>query len=477
MGGIAAALRLRARGAEVTVLESCPDAGGRARAFTFDGHRFDAGPTVITAPYLFSELFTLFGKRLADYVELRALDPVWYRYQFDDGMTCDYGPRAFFLEQLATHFPEEVDGYRTLYDKAEELFALGYEQLADQPFDRLSTMLAYLPQMIRHQGYRSVYALISRHIRNPRLRRMLATPPLLLGGNPKQASAIYFLIHILEQRYGVHYAIGGTAALLEALLRLAEEEGVTIRYDTQVIGFDWQDHTLQGVRCADGMQYACDRVVYNGDPVTLYQELLPASAQSLFTRLRTRFHSLSMGLLVIYFATDRRYDTIAHHTIGLSDDYDAVLADLFRHRQNPQGICYYLHRPAATDPQAAPADMDLFYVLAPLPPMPAKNTPAADYDGEARRVMAHLDATVLPGLQQACNLQRHISPPYFANTLHSTRGAGFSLQPTLTQSAWARYHNQDGYFHNLHLVGAGVHPGAGLPGTLNSAKVLDRLLA
>lgn len=476
LGGLAAALRLRARGAEVRLLESAPDAGGRARRFSFDGHQFDAGPTVITAPYLFAELFALFGKRIEDYVEIRPLNPVWYRFRFEDGGHCDYGPQPFFLEQIGEHFPAEIDNYRRLYAKAEEIFALGYERLADQPFHQPGAMLRYLPHIIRHQGYRSVYGLIARYIRSPQLRRMLATPPLLLGGNPKQASAIYFLIHVLEQRYGVHYAMGGTTALIDALLMLAHEEGIRIEYDKRVTSFDWQGRALRGVTCADSSYYTAETIVYNGDPTRLYQDLLPDHVQTRYTRWRRHHHTPSMGLLVIYFATSKHYPDIAHHTIGLSADYDRVLDDLFRRRQMPEGICYYLHRPAATDPNVSASGHELCYVLSLVPTPPHHELQHEEYQRQAARVMAHLDATILPGLRANMVLQEHIAPPYFAGTLHSAGGAGFSLAPTLTQSAWGRYHNRDGYFSNLYLVGAGTHPGAGLPGVLNSAKVMERLL-
>lgn len=474
-GGLAAAIRLAQAGNTVQLFEACPDPGGRARAFHWDGYHFDAGPTVITAPYLFEELFQLCGENMADHVEMLPLTNEWYRFQFADGQTCDYGEKHFFEAQIREHFPAEIDGYRRLYRHAEALFSLGYEGLASAPFHQLTTMLRQLPAILKLKGYRSVYGLISDYIRDEKLRQILCTPPLLLGGNPKRASAIYFLIHILEQRFGVHYAKGGTTSLVKALENLANRQGVTIRYGEAVEGFSFTNRSIDALRTKSG-QITTDAVIFNGDPTALYQSLIPAHHQSLRTRLRTARQHPSMGLVVVYFATNRRYDHLAHHIIGFSASYDRILSDVFQHNHLPDDLSFYLHRPTATDPNAAPLGQDSFYVLAPVPNLKNRQWTDDDYAEFSRHILRTLEQRLIPELSQHLLFHHSIDPRYFRDTLRSAYGAGFSLQPTLTQSAWFRFHNADPRIDNLFLCGAGTHPGAGVPGVLNSAKIVERLI-
>lgn len=475
-GGLATALRLKKKGYNVTILEKCGDAGGRARSFEVRGYQFDAGPTVITAPYLFDELFALFDKNIADYVTIKNLDPVWYRYEYADGSSLDYGEKEFFLKEIEKNFPQDLDGYLELYKKAEEIFFLGYEALADKPFHRFSFMLKQLPALLKLHGFESAYALIGRYIKSDKLRHALCTGPLLLGGNPREASAIYLLIHILEQKYGVHYAMGGTRNLVGAMVQLAQENDVDIRYNQNVIKFENLGKTIQSVVCADGSKYDCDGVVYNGDAAYLYQNILPKKKQSLFTKLRTHFNSPSMGLLVVYFVTNRRYEDIKHHTIGFGNSYNNILDNIFKKQKLEEDFSFYLHRPADTDPLSVPPDKDLFYVLVPVSNLKYKNRTNAEYEEYADLIIKKIESRLLPDLQENIIARHHISPHYFKDTLLSAHGAGFSLQPKLTQSAWFRYHNSDPYYKNLYLVGAGSHPGAGLPGVLNSAKIVTGLM-
>lgn len=477
IGGIAAALRLRAKGHDVTILEKCIDGGGRARSFYVGNYAFDAGPTVVTAPYLFAELFELFHEKIADHVAIKPLSPIWYRYFYMDGSTLDYGEKSFFLSQIKKQFPDEVEGYEKLYLFAEKIFELGYTRLADQPFNRLGVMLRQLPNILRLHGFKSVYALVSHYIKEHKLVQALCTAPLLLGGNPKTASAIYFLVHILEQRYGIHYAMGGTGALVCALVTLAKRQGITIEYDKNVCDITISNGRIRSIACEDGSSYEVDALVYNGDPTTLYQKIISHSQQSTFTRLRSKYHKPSMGLLAIYFVTSKRYPALEHHTIGFSESYDTVLSDIFDQSTLPQDFSFYLHRPTATDPSAAKPNEDVFYVLVPVPNFKHTTWNENEYSGYSDYIMERLEARLLPDLRKNLVAKHVISPIYFRDTLLSSYGSGFSLQPTLMQSAWFRYHNHDAAIENLYLVGAGTHPGAGLPGVLNSAKILGNMIA
>ncbi|MEI7670231.1 MAG: phytoene desaturase family protein, partial [Pseudomonadota bacterium] len=477
IGGIAAALRLRARGYNVTILEKCADAGGRARRFNVGGYIFDAGPTVITAPYLFNELLALFNEKIEDYVTIKPLSPIWYRYQYFDGTTLDYGEKDFFLAQIESQFPDDKAGYIALYQFAEKIFELGYIDLSDQPFERLSMMLKQLPSILRLRGYKSVYGLVADYIKSPKLRQALCTAPLLLGGNPKTASAIYFLVHILEQRYGVHYAMGGTGALVEALILLAKRQGINIEYNKNVCDMQIADGRIHTLLCEDGTSYNADRVVYNGDPAYLYRHIIARNKQSLFTKIKSKYNAASMGLLVVYFVCKKSYSEIAHHTVGFSKSYELVLKDIFDKGKLSKDFSFYLHRPAATDPNAAKDGEDAFYVLVPVPNLKYKQWSEAEYAEYSEHIITQLEIRLLPELRSHLIAKHHISPLYFRDALLSEHGSGFSLQPLLTQSAWFRYHNQDARIKNLYLVGAGTHPGAGLPGVLNSAKIIEKAMS
>ncbi|MDQ2667999.1 MAG: phytoene desaturase family protein, partial [Gemmatimonadota bacterium] len=331
-GGIAAALRLRARGFQVTLCEALDQVGGRARVFRQDGFTFDAGPTVITAPYLFEELFALFGERMAEHVELMPIDP-FYRIQFHTGEEFNFvGDDERMLEEIRRFNPADVDGYRTLVAKARQIFAVGYEQLADQPFDRASTMLRVLPAMMRLESYRSVYGLVARHIKDERLRQVFSFEPLLVGGNPFRTTSIYLLIHWLERKWGVHYARGGTGALIQALVRLMESQGIDVRLNAPIDRIVVEHGVAKGVvvnEASGSATITADVVVANADPTTVYRTMIPQSERPLATRRPVR---QSMGLFVGYFGTSRQYPDTAHHTILLGPRYRGLLDDVFQRR-------------------------------------------------------------------------------------------------------------------------------------------------
>ncbi|MDF2965838.1 MAG: crtI [Rickettsiaceae bacterium] len=476
LGGIAAAIRLRAKGNKVTILERQNDAGGRARCFTEDGYIFDAGPTVITAPYLFSELFDLFGKRIEDYAEIKALSPVWYDYKFADGFSFSYGPKEYFIDQIKTFAPEEVDSYLKLVAHAEKLFLSGYENLADKSFNSFMFMLKALPTIIQLQGWQSIYSLIKSYIKNPYLIQALCVPSLLLGGNPFKVSAIYFLIHVLEQKYGVHYVKGGTNSLIKALIKLAEEQGVEVKCGKTVEHFDFQGAKIIQVNCEDKSIYKSDIVISNIDPKYLYNNIIPVSKQALFTKLRSLISKDSFGLYVIYFATNKKYSNIEQHTVGFSLNFKNIIQDIFEVGKLPEDFSFYLHRPTASDSSLAPEGHDIFYVLVPVPNLLLLKASQKQEEQFVTHIMSELERRMLPGLSKSITVQFYKGPSYFKDELLSYAGAGFSIQPTLTQSAWFRFHNKDPYLENLYLVGAGTHPGAGMPGVLNSAKILEMVL-
>ena len=473
-GGLAAALRARARGYSVLVVDRCPQPGGRAQVFERDGFRHDAGPTVITAPQLLEELFTLHERRLSDYVKLVDLKP-WYRFRFPDGTYFDYGGSVEdTLAEIRRISPPDCEGYLALVEESKRIFAVGFEQLADKPFHDLRTMLALTPQLIALGGYRSVWSLVARHIQHPWLRRAFSVSPLLVGGNPFETTCIYSLIHYLERKWGIQFAMGGTGALVSALVRLAEEVGIRFRMNTTVDKVLVTAGRASAVRLDSGEILTSDIVISDADPCHLYGSMLEPAP--LIPRLKLKFAQSSMGLFVLYFGTTRKYEDVAHHTIWFGDRYKELLSDVFHGSKLVKDFSLYVHRPTATDASFAPAGCDSFYVLSPVPTLKAGIdwlSVAQDY-GDS--IVKALSDTMLPGLEAHITARFHMTPLDFQQRYLSAHGAGFSIAPILRQSAWFRFHNKSEGIRDLYLVGAGTHPGAGLPGVLSSAKVLDHLL-
>ncbi|HSG88019.1 MAG TPA: phytoene desaturase [Pseudomonadales bacterium] len=475
-GGLAAAVRLGARGWRVTVLEQRDAPGGRAYVYRQDGYVFDSGPTIITAPFLFEELWELCGRRLADDVDVRATSP-FYRIRFDDGSTFDYsGDAAAMRAEVARFAPEDVAGYERFLEFTARIYRVGFEGLVHRSFHSVRSMLGVLPDLLRLQAWRSVYGLVSRFVRNDKLRMVFSFHPLLVGGNPMRTSAIYALITHLERAHGVHFAMGGTGSLVAGLVDLIEGQGGVVRCGTEVRRILVEDERAAGVELADGSRLDADIVVSNADSAWTYQHLLPGRRRRRWTDRRIRRARSSMGLFVWYFGTSRTWDEVPHHMILLGPRYEGLLEDIFERKVLAEDFSLYLHRPTATDPSLAPPGCDAFYVLSPVPNLDGDvdwHTQAEPYRAA---IAAELGRTVLPGLEDAIVSSRMMTPLEFRDDLKSFRGAGFGYEPVLTQSAWFRPHNLSEELDGLYLVGAGTHPGAGLPGVISSAKVLDELV-
>ena len=474
-GGIAAALRLRAKGHEVTLVDRCARLGGRGQVFVRDGFRHDAGPTVLTAPFLFDELFELFGKKRSDYIEFVPLDP-WYRFHFDDGTHFNYGGTAEdTLREIARINPGDVEGYRRLLAHSERIFEVGFTRLADQPFHSVGTMLKQVPNLVRLGCYKTVWQLVSKYLKDERLRRAFSIQPLLVGGNPFETTCIYSLIHYLERKWHIHFPMGGTGALVDALERLMVESGIKIQLQTTVSSIRTEGRRAVAVETEDGDSLAADIVVSDADPTHLYRNMLPQSAQPWYFRLKQRRMKPSMGLFVLFFGTTKQYPELAHHTIWLCKRYRELIHEIFHGDTLPEDFSLYIHRPTATDPSFAPTGCDSFYVLAPVPNLRAPIDWPKQGPLLQERIVKELERTIMPGLSSHIRSAFYMTPQDFARDYLSADGSGFSVAPLFTQSAWFRFHNRSEFLDNLFLVGAGTHPGAGVPGVLCSAKVVDRL--
>ena len=480
-GGLAAAVRLGARGYRVTVLEKLDAPGGRAYVYRQDGVTFDAGPTVITAPFLFEELWALCGRRMADDIDLRPVAP-YYRIRFDDGECFDYSGDAVAMRaEVARFAPDDVAGYERFLKASEAIYKVGFEQLGDRPFDSWADMARVLPALLKLEGYRTVYSLACKHVRDARLRVVLTFQSLLVGGNPFATTSVYCLIAFLERRWGVHFPMGGTGSLVKGLVSLIEGQGGAVRCNRGVAQITVETGAngiarATGVRLESGETIAADVVVSNADSAWTYRHLVAPEHRSRWTDRRIERARYSMSLFVWYFGTKRQYPDVAHHTIALGPRYRELLTDIFDRKLLADDFSLYLHRPTATDPSLAPEGCDAFYVLSPVPHLQSGTDWAKHAEPYRLAIQQRLQATLLPGLADEIVSSRLLTPQDFQDRLSSFRGAAFSLEPVLTQSAWFRPHNRSEELDCLYLVGAGTHPGAGLPGVLSSARVLDSVV-
>jgi len=480
-GGLAAAVRLGARGYRVTVLEKLDAPGGRACVHRQDGFTFDAGPTVITAPFLFEELWALCGRRMADDIDLRPVAP-YYRIRFDDGESFDYsGDASAMRAEVARFAPDDVAGYERFLKASEAIFKVGFEQLGDQPFDSWTDMARVLPALLKLEGYRTVYSLACKHVRDARLRVVLTFQSLLVGGNPFSTTSVYCLIAFLERRWGVHFPMGGTGSLVTGLVSLIEGQGGAVRCNRGVAQITVKNGAdgiarATGVLLDSGETIAADVVVSNADSAWTYRHLVAPEHRTRWTDQRIERARYSMSLFVWYFGTKRQYPDVAHHTIALGPRYRELLTDIFDRKVLADDFSLYLHRPTATDPSLAPEGCDAFYVLSPVPHLQSGTDWATHAEPYRLAIQQRLQATLLPGLADEIVTSRLLTPQDFQDRLSSFRGAAFSLEPVLTQSAWFRPHNRSEEIDRLYLVGAGTHPGAGLPGVLSSARVLDSVV-
>lgn len=474
-GGLAAAIRLQARGYQTTLLEMRDKPGGRAYVYEDQGFIFDAGPTIITAPFLIDELFELAGRKTEDYLSIVPCDP-FYRISFYDGRSFDYtGDEERMLAEIRRFNPDDVDGYLRFVEYSRAVFDRAFTDLADQPFSSIMDMVRITPDLVRLGAQRSVYKAVWRFIKDPFLRQVFSFHPLLIGGNPFQSSSIYSMIHYLERKWGVHFAMGGTGAVVRALVRLFEEMGGTVHLNARAARITVENGRATGVRLEDDRHFPAHTVVSNGDCANTYRKLVDPKWRRKWTDRRLERMRYSMGLFVIYFGTDRTYPDLAHHTILLTRRYGELLKDIFGNKILADDFSLYLHAPTRTDPSLAPPGSECFYVLSPVPNLQGDIDWETAADGYADRILASLE-TVCPDLRKHVVTRRIMTPAHFETELDAYAGSAFQFEPILTQSAWFRPHNKSEDVEGLYFSGAGTHPGAGMPGVLSSAKVLDRVV-
>ncbi len=476
-GGLAAAIRAAARGYETTILEMRDKPGGRAYVYEDQGFIFDAGPTIITVPFILQELAELAGKSIHDYAQIVPCDP-YYRIYFDDGQTFDYTGQTERLEsEIARFNPDDVAGYRRFLAYTKQVYDRAFVDLADHSFDSIWEMVRVAPDLIKLRADKSVYSRVSEFVTHPRLRMIFSFEPLLIGGNPLRASSIYAMIHYLEKEYGVHFAMGGTGALVRGLVRLFEDLGGRIELGCRAEEIEVGEGAVRAVRTADGRRFPADVVISNGDVANTYRKLIKPEHRKKWTDRRLEKLRYAMSLFVIYFGTNRTYEHLPHHAIILGPRYHGLLDDIFDRKRLADDFSLYLHTPTRTDPSLAPEGCECFYVLSPVPNLASGHDWDAIKEEYADRILASMEKDYLvPDLRAHLVTKRIFTPKDFETDLDAYMGSAFQFEPVLTQSAWFRPHNKSEDVGGLYFVGAGTHPGAGLPGVISSAKVLERFL-
>jgi phytoene desaturase len=519
-GGLAMALRLRSLGFDTTVFEKLDGPGGRAYVKKVDGFTFDMGPTVITVPHFIEELFALEpgcpalgepdfpphtlrpearitsgvsgGPATSRYVTLIPILP-FYRIYFDDGTFFDYdGDPEHTRAQIRALAPEDLEGYERFHAAAKAIFERGFLELGYTYFGDLPSMLKVVPDLLKLDAVRSLFSFTSRFFSSPKLRQVFSFEPLLVGGNPLRVPAIYAMIHFVEKTWGVHFAMGGTGALVHGLVRKLEDMGGSIHYNAEVRRIIVTDEhgreprglrarrIARGVELADGTRHTANLVVSNGDYVTTYMRLVDAKYRRVNSDLRVRLARQSMSLVVVYFGyrQDPGDPPLRHHNIILGPRYEELLEDIFDRKLLAEDFSQYLHIPTLTDPSLAPPGHHAAYTLVPVPNKSAGIDWRVEGERLADKVLRFLDERgYIPGLTERLVHRSLVTPDYFETTLNSWLGNGFGLEPILAQSAFFRPHNRSEDIERLYLVGAGVQPGGGTPSVMMSAKMTARVIA
>ena len=474
-GGLASALRMKKLGFEVTLIERLGSLGGRARVFERKGYKHDAGPTVITAPFLFDELFELFHLKTKDYLDFKPLDP-WYRFHFHNGQEFDYRPSIEdTIKEIERFSKEDAVGYRELLKHSERIFNIGFLKLSDKPFSSFWEMVKQIPSLLKLRSYLTVSGLVNKYLKNSFMRKAFSIHPLLVGGDPHTTTSIYALIHYLERKWGVYFCMGGTGKIIQELENLALSNGINIMKNTDVNEIILENNSVTGLRLNNKEIVNFNAVICNADPPTVYAEMIKGK------RLKRTFKpepliQYSMGLFVLFFGTKKQFPSVAHHTIWMSERFKDLLKDIFQNKKLSEDFSLYLHRPTATDPSFAPQGCDSFYVLCPVPNLLGNINWEIEGPKLKDKIIKELSNTIMPNLEDVVEEVFWMDPNDFKKDYRSMHGAGFSIAPIFSQSAWFRYHNKDPQIKNLYFAAAGAHPGAGIPGVLCSAKIVEKVI-
>ena len=480
LGGLSAAMRLGSKGYSVTVIDRLDRVGGRGSSVTKNGFRFDLGPTILTVPQVFERLWKDCGKDFAGDVELVPLDP-FYEIRWQDGSRFQVrSSEEEMLAEVTRNFPKDLKGYCKFLEDCEKRYVFGFEGLGRRPMNKIWDLLKEIPGFIRLRADRSVYAHVSTRVKDPKLRMALSFHPLFIGGDPRNVTSMYILVSHLEKAFGVHYVKGGVQALADAMANVVKEQGGQVLLNSNVENITLSKQKADGVMLENGLKLNADIVVSNADPGWTYNKLLP-NQKKRWTEKKLKKSKWSMGLFVWYFGTKntkKKWQDVGHHTIMNGPRYRGLLADIFDRQFLADDMSIYLHRPSVTDPSVAPKGDDCFYALSPVPNLKTSNPIdwSKELEGYKNKMRMVLEETI-PGFSDAIIEEHILTPKDFEERYLSPYGSGFSLEPRIFQSAWFRPHNVSEDIENLYLVGAGTHPGAGIPSVVTSSEVLSQLVS
>lgn len=480
LGGLSAAMRLGAKGYAVTVVDRLDKVGGRGSSITKDGHRFDLGPTIVTVPQVFESLWADCGRDFRKDVDLRPLDP-FYEIRWEDGsIFTASGDHDTMVEEVRRLSPGDVKGYEKFLKDSHRRYVVGFEGMVAKPMHKLWETIKVLPEFARLRADRSILGLAKSRVKDERLRMALSFHPLFIGGDPMNVTSMYALVSHLEMKFGVHYAVGGVQAIADAMANVVRAQGGQIKLGVQADEILIEDNAAQGVTLTNGETLEAPMVISNADAGHTYQSLMRKTKRTRWTDQKINSRRWSMGLFVWYFGTKgtrEKWRDVGHHTIMSGPRYEGLLEDVFINGKLADDMSLYVHRPAETDPNVAPAGDDTFYALSPVPHLGHDNP--VDWEAEKERYKAKVAKVLqglIPGFEDHLTSEVVYTPEDFRDRYLSPFGAGFSIEPRILQSAWFRPHNVSEEAKGLYLVGAGTHPGAGLPGVVSSAEVLGKLV-
>lgn len=480
LGGLASAMRLGAKGYRVTVVDKLDKPGGRGSSISQDGHRFDLGPTIITVPQVYEDLWAACGRDFHADVELRPMDP-FYEIRWPDGETFTARQSSDAMEaEVGRISPKDVKGYKRFMKDAERRYVVGYEGMLTTPMHKIWETLKVLPEFAVLRADQSILTLAKKRVRDPRLRMALSFHPLFIGGDPMNVTSIYALVGYLEKQFGVHYAMGGVQAIADAMVKVIEDQGGEVRLGETVDEIVLENKAAKGVRLGSGESLAAPVIVSNADAGHTYSKLLRKEPKKRWTDAKLKSRRWSMGLFVWYFGTKGTADMwkdVGHHTILSGPRYEGLLRDIFIKGRLCDDMSLYVHRPSLTDPGVAPKGDDTFYALSPVPHLGHANPVDWEAEGEAyRQKVAKVLDGFIPGFEDHISTQKIFTPETFKDRYLSPNGSGFSIEPRILQSAWFRPHNVSEEAKGLFLSGAGTHPGAGVPGVISSAEVMAKMV-
>ncbi|MFW9945107.1 MAG: phytoene desaturase family protein [Candidatus Sifarchaeia archaeon] len=474
LGGLAAAIRMQARGFQVTLIEKRHQLGGRASVFQKEGYTFDTGPTIVTPPTVIDEVFEAADRRREEYVEMVKVSPK-YRLYFPDGTHMNYGSFEENLKEIERISPGDVDGYRRFMTKTKPVYELGFEGFGSVPFETIWSMAKMAPAGILHQAYRSVYGRVSSFVKDERLRMALSFNPLFIGGNPFDVTSIYTLITYIEEKHGVWWVRGGTHKLVEAFEKLFKELGGNVVLNSEVDRIEVsRSRKVTGVSTKEGKHYDSEIVISNSDVANTYMNLIEPEFRLWNTDRRYQKAKYSMSLFMVYFGVGKKFPDMTHHSIVFGPRYKELLNDIFKRHVVPDDFSTYLHIPTRTDPELAPEGCEAMYACTPVSNLDSKTDWEEKKEEFRDHILSTLDKSILPGLVDNLAVSSVFTPADYEAEFDSYKGAGFQLQPLLMQSGYFRPHNRSRDVKGLYLVGAGTHPGAGVPSVIMSADITTR---